>query len=49
MIAETIEILGRDGLAGRSLVEAVVDATGAQRRRVYRLVTGSAADQADDS
>ncbi len=49
MIAETIDDLRRDGLAGRSLVEAVVDATGAQRRRVYRLVTGSRADQANDS
>ncbi len=48
-IAESIAHLGRDGLSGRSLVEAVVDATGAQRRRVYRLVTSSQADKADDS
>ncbi|MCH7907032.1 MAG: 16S rRNA (cytidine(1402)-2'-O)-methyltransferase [Chloroflexi bacterium] len=48
-IIEAIEQLGRDGVTGRSLVEAVVDATGAPRRRVYRLVTGSQAERADDS
>jgi 16S rRNA (cytidine1402-2'-O)-methyltransferase len=48
-IAESIAHLGRDGLSGRSLVEAVVHATGAQRRRVYRLVTGSQTGKADDS
>ena len=36
-------------LSGRSLVEAVVEATGAPRRRVYRLVTSSQADKAADS
>jgi 16S rRNA (cytidine1402-2'-O)-methyltransferase len=48
-IAESIAHLGKDGLSGRSLVEAVIDATGAPRRRVYRLVTGPQADRADDS
>lgn len=48
-ITEAMEELAREGLSGRSLVEAVVDATGAPRRRVYRLVTGSQADGADDS
>ena len=38
-----------DVLSGRSLVEAVVEATGAPRRRVYRLVTGSQTDKAADS
>ena len=38
-----------DVLSGRSLVEAVVEATGAPRRRVYRLVTGSQTDMAADS
>ncbi|HCV27016.1 MAG TPA: 16S rRNA (cytidine(1402)-2'-O)-methyltransferase [Dehalococcoidia bacterium] len=48
-IVESIKMLGVDGLSGRSLVEAVVNATGAQRRRVYRLVTESQAGHADDS
>ena len=38
-----------DVLSGRSLVEAVVEATGAPRRRVYRLVTASQTDKAADS
>ncbi len=48
-ITNAIESLGRDGVSGRSLVEAVIDATGAPRRRVYRLVTGSQKDRADDA
>ena len=48
-ITEAIRRLGQDGVAGRSLVEAVVDATGAPRRRVYRLVTGSKVERTDDA
>lgn len=47
-ISDAIDDLSRDGLAGRSLVDAVINATGAPRRRVYRLVTESEANQADD-
>jgi 16S rRNA (cytidine1402-2'-O)-methyltransferase len=48
-IIESIRHIGKTGLSGRSLVEAVIAATGAPRRRVYRLVTDSQSNKADDS
>jgi 16S rRNA (cytidine1402-2'-O)-methyltransferase len=48
-IIKSIQKLGNTGLSGRSLIEAVIAATGAPRRRVYRLVTESHASKADDS
>jgi len=38
-ILDMIVELGRKGITGRSLVEASITATGAPRRKVYRLVT----------
>ena len=48
-ISDAIRKLTADGLTGRSLVEAVIDSTGAPRRRVYRLVTESESSKADEA
>ncbi|MDA1257091.1 MAG: 16S rRNA (cytidine(1402)-2'-O)-methyltransferase [Chloroflexi bacterium] len=44
VIFEAKERLAGEGLSGRTLVEAVVDETGAPRRRVYRIVSGAGFD-----